>query len=486
MVFRDRFNRINNTQKLLDQMVEQQYETRERTTKQSLTTKQRNGLFEIGKPQLFHKIDQCHFGTKKHEKYTHICGNVYCNGCRNQLSFQYYNILQRRLNTGKWILKELTKSTPLQLDETYKQLIQSEYTNDDLLHITGVCGISTLRQQDIKEVLKQDNVKWKKIRYRLDKELEQHYWIESVYEYELVNWMYLQHSEGSDYKKLQIKQLIEATDKRFYTENFLFIHFHGITNCPRDVLYRVFYKDYYLNNDTRLVKTSSCGLYVQKLHTDKTLDKNIQKMCSYPFKNPYRFKHSFRGSNWNTGEYFTDEELGRMIELYDYVGGRGNRTFFRSVSNELKVWETVYETLERELNTMKLKKGSKARHRLYPFMVILYKTLGEMRKTRTYSTRTKVTETLSELIRQISNPESQPYYYEKLLRLRYEFDHLLYQRSKFEWNFEEPSKTTKKNKKGTKSFYVYKKIWERTEQKRLREIQTNTLPLATLEPFFID
>ena len=76
--------------------------------------------------------------------------------------------------------------------------------------------------------MKDDQKKWRRIRYNIDKQIDEHFWIESVYEYELVNWIHLEHSDESDYKKKQIKQLIESYDKRFFNEPFLFIHFHGI------------------------------------------------------------------------------------------------------------------------------------------------------------------------------------------------------------------------------------------------------------------
>ena len=436
---------------LVGKGVEVKYEQRidETTTKQSLKTKRRNGLFSIGRTDLYQRMDQCTFGDNGQRKYKGVCGNVYCKGCRNQLSYQYYSMLWNRIECGRWIVEDLTTTTPLGYTETSKSLERSEYTNDDLLHITGVCGLSTLRPNDIQKVMKDDQKKWRRIRYNIDKQTDEHFWIESVYEYELVNWIHLEHSDESDYKKKQIKQLIENYDKRFFNEPFLFIHFHGITNIPRDRLNDVFGYLYYINGQ-RLIKTSKeTGLYVQKLHSTKTLSENLKKMCSYPFKDPYRYKHSFRGNDFLSGEYFTDEELGKMIELYDHIGGRGHRKLFRSVSNELVLWERVYQTLNNELihQSQRFKRWRKKRSQILPFVLILHRILSEIRKPKNGDLRQKTTSVISELMRSIFKgtvTDDKFRYVERLNRLKWEVNDKLFHRRKFEWDFVEPNKTKSK------------------------------------------
>ena len=58
-----------------------------------------------------------------------------------------------------------------------------------------------------------------------------------------------------------------------------------------------------------------------KVLSTQTLDENIDKLSSYPFKDPIRFKHSFvgndyRGSNEKNYEFFEYEELSQLINIY--------------------------------------------------------------------------------------------------------------------------------------------------------------------------
>ena len=262
-----------------------------------------------------------------------------------------------------------------------------------------------------------------------------------------MNWTHLKHTDDSNFKKKQIRQLIESTDERFFNEPFLFVHFHGITNIPRTRLNDVFQYLYFVDGK-KLIKTSDeCGLFVQKLHSTKTLDENIQKMCSYPFKDPYRYKHSFRGNDFLNGEPFTDEELGKMVELYDYVGGRGHRKFFRSVSNELVLWEKVYQKLDGELKTVsdRCRRMKRERSRLLPFILTLHRTLSEIRKPKNGGLRKRITNIISETMREVwrgSGTDQKKYgYCEYLNYLKWEVDNSLFHRRKFEWNFVEPYKS---------------------------------------------
>ena len=76
-----------------------------------------------------------------------------------------------------------------------------------------------------------------------------------------------------------------------------------------------------------------CGLYVRKFIKNKEFDKNLKTLTNYPFKDVYRFKYSFRGSDYKNGEYLNKEELGKLISVYDELGGRGYRGLFREVDN---------------------------------------------------------------------------------------------------------------------------------------------------------
>ena len=143
----------------------------------------------------------------------------------------------------------------------------------------------------------------------------------------------LKHFSQSDFKKSQMRELI----RHFKPQNNLmvFVHFHSITNLTKDQIDEVF-KDYYLSMEKPLIKTNKKnGLYVQSFRSTQSLDVNIEKLCSYPFKDPIRYKHSFKGSDYQNGEFFEDEELSSLMKLYQRFQKRNWRGLFRSVNHPL-------------------------------------------------------------------------------------------------------------------------------------------------------
>ena len=130
------------------------------------------------------------------------------------------------------------------------------------------------------KLLKEDNLKWRKIRYRLNTKLQPIHspFIETVYEFELVDWRFLKHSTQIDFKSKQIKQLIEY--QRYKGSKFLFVHFHSITNLTKDQINLVFDTDYFVGGKPLLKTNRECGLYVQKLHSTQTLKENLDKLCA--------------------------------------------------------------------------------------------------------------------------------------------------------------------------------------------------------------
>lgn len=65
-------------------------------------------------------------------------------------------------------------------------------------------------------------------------------------------------------------------------------------------------------------------LHVQPLRKDQSPNNAIRKLSSYPFKNVYRYKYTHTGSDYANGEYFTNQELARLVMIQDKIrGGRG-------------------------------------------------------------------------------------------------------------------------------------------------------------------
>jgi hypothetical protein len=312
----------------------------------------RDALVSVGNMDLYYRWQKCHFGPTPSKIFT-VCGSPYCAGCRNRLAISAQQRIMKRLEHGRWreVISHVTN--PLLIDEVETTFSRSNFTNEDLLHITGLVEICLPRESDVQDALKRDKDRWRRIRRRLNRITDEVYWIECTYEYEMIQWRFLQHAEGSDYKKSQIQQLIDHYGDSFADEPFLLIHFHGLTNLPRSKIQEVFYTEYFCGDAPILKTDKKTGLYIQSLHANKTLEENIRKIASYPFKDAYRFKHSFVGKDFTNGEYLSNEELGRLVSIYDKVQGRGMRTLFRSLSNEIDLWNEVEKHLIYLLNESK-------------------------------------------------------------------------------------------------------------------------------------
>lgn len=256
------------------------YDARDRASQRKLLKRLEAALYEVDRQDVYRQIANCQQGQR--------CGSLWCRHCRDQASKAAAAKIFDRVN-----LKGCG--------------------NDDLLHVTAPVGLAKFNLEDVNRVLHQDDLRWKRIRKKHD------FWIEAVYEFELVNYRYLMRSKGPNVKKSQMRQMVEA--QRMKSAEFIFAHWHGITDLSRKDVHRVFDNEYYIG-DQKFRKTSDSGLYVQRFHSNKGYDYNIRKLTSYPFKSAYRFKHTFKGSDYSNGEYFTTDELGTLIALYHDIQGR--------------------------------------------------------------------------------------------------------------------------------------------------------------------
>jgi len=270
-----------------------------------------------------------HYKSEYLRKYTNhkkVCQSLWCPNCRKVVSKVYEKKIRDHISE-----RLFPKDVP--------------YQNKDFNHLSGVVGVCGVNFDEVQKLIKKDEILWKRIRRNVGKlHFKYSPFIESVYELELVNWRHLQSSYQSDFKKKQIGQLI----KHFRPKSnlMLFVHFHSITNLSKDQIDDVF-KDYYFIGDQPLIKTNkNNGLYVQSFKNTQSLDRNLEKLCSYPFKDPHRFKHSFRGSDHSNGEYFEYEELSLLMKVYQRFQKRSWRGLFRSVehplSKDLLKWKKLF------------------------------------------------------------------------------------------------------------------------------------------------
>ena len=261
-----------------------------------------------------------------------VCQSLWCPNCRKVVTELYKHKIQSHLDRKTW------------RDSFFEK--KEDYQNSHLLHITGTVGLSKFDEGDLDKILKKDTNTWKRIRRRLNRSdiIDPFYdpWIECVYEFELVNWKFLKNSEGSPNK---VKEITQLRERDGITDNlFLYVHFHGITNLTRKQINAVFLDEYWLNSDEKIFgKDDKSGLYIQSLHSNKTLQQNIEKIGSYPFKDAIRFKHSFIGSDYSNGEYMNALELNQLISVYHKVQGRSWRSLFRSCHNDMLMTMEKYK-----------------------------------------------------------------------------------------------------------------------------------------------
>jgi hypothetical protein len=320
-----------------------------------------SALWQAGHQSLYENIKLCYSTKRQSYRYgKKSCGSPYCPSCRNFIAHVHYENIKARFKEAS-IDVVFRKKPEIITGEVEAVFIDNyeEPSNEDHLHITGVVGLSSPDHPSVKKLLDQDKLTWNKIRSNINHYQDIALWVEVAYEFELVSWRYLEHAPESDYKKRQIKQLLDANeDKALRNKPFVFLHFHGMTNIPKEDLQTVF-KDYYFHNGKRLIKTNKeTGLFIQSLHSNKSLDENIRKISSYPFKQALRFKHSFIGSDHTSGELMEPDELAPIIYLYDQVKGKDhhNKSLFRSATNGIKPWNRLQAFIDQQMVVAKQKK----------------------------------------------------------------------------------------------------------------------------------
>ena len=267
------------------------------------------------------------------------CQSLWCPHCRKAASSSHLLRVQNHLRRRTYIINDNDNEFNLfEDDKDWFHQFKQKYNNSHLKHITGVVGLCEFDPNSLDELLKnKDRLVWRRINTRIGK-IPSIYdpWIEVVYEFELVNKRHLLAAKGSDpYKVKHIKQLLSHSDVK--GEKFLLVHFHGLTNLNRDQIREVFKREYWLgeSKSERLVKTDEeCGLYIQSLRSDKSLSENLEKITSYPFKDAYRYKHTYIGSDYKNGEFFDLEELRTLISCYSKVQGKNWKGLFRSCSSD--------------------------------------------------------------------------------------------------------------------------------------------------------
>ena len=269
-----------------------------------------------------------------------VCQSLWCPFCRKVASETYLSRVYDHLNRKTY--KDITIDQT-QIDDVPKYTqFKRDYTNNDLNMITGHIGLCPVDYDQLDKMIKKDDLKWRSMRKWLEKNTtikrEHDPFVEVVYEFELVNRKFLMRAaKGSEFKRKQINQMLKRD--RVKGEVFLYVHFHGLTNLDKPQIRELFGDRYFVDGKPLIKNDKECGLYIRALEKDKPFLVNIQKICSYPFKDPVRFKHTFIGSDFSNGEFYTPEEMKNLYVIYKKIQGRSWRRLFRSIS--LDVVKTI-------------------------------------------------------------------------------------------------------------------------------------------------
>jgi hypothetical protein len=268
-----------------------------------------DALLVIGRSDIADRIEKCDSGAR--------CQSIWCKRCRNTAALTFENIIRNAI------------------EQKYTNNFDGQYLKEKLYHVTGHMGICRVSASEVYRMIANDHKKWIKMRGR---KASDQIWARVTYEFELVNLKFLEEAANNTKKQLQISQMkkIAIDEGRLGDKDNLvmYCHWHGVWDATEEQINKVVGSLYSLDGK-KLYKTSDSGLFVQKMRKDFEFDKSIKKISSYNFKSAVRFKHSFKGDDFKEritkNEIMTNEELGKLIEIYDEAQGKNWQSLHRSI-----------------------------------------------------------------------------------------------------------------------------------------------------------
>ncbi len=274
-------------------------------------------LLSIGCNDLADKIENCGRGKK--------CQSIWCESCRNRAADTYKTKVEK------------------QIEAKYGSNFDEKSVSDNLRHVTGHCEVCRFDIDSLGQAIERDKIRWRKMRER---DASKGIWGIATYEFELIDFQFMLRSNEDKKKQESLAQMIrQARTQGFLTEDenqVLWVHWHGIFGATKDQMKKMvgdlYHVEYEMvkNSETvsvkeRVKKTSESGLFVQNLRVSNSLEENIAGLTSYNFKNAIRYKHTFAGSDYKSGEEMDRQDLGRLVKLYSEVQGSNWRSLYREI-----------------------------------------------------------------------------------------------------------------------------------------------------------
>lgn len=240
-----------------------------------------HSLIGMGNRKLADKISNCGKGQ--------ICGQVYCPKCRDRAS----KSLQKR------VLDHIQKSYGSYEDSVREQL----------RHTTILCELVEFDTKSVKLSVSKARKDFNAFRRRF-----KNIWFQGAFEFELIEMNKLRVWGGKNKVK---KETLGAMDRITGESNVrILVHIHGLMD---------------LNGTNYKEVKDWCGKrwndhprqsFFQRVYSDQTLEDMSWKVSSYCFKSRFRDNMTFIARDFEKGDYFTNDQLSRLIKLYDYVGGQ--------------------------------------------------------------------------------------------------------------------------------------------------------------------
>lgn len=277
----------------------------------------RAALLSIGCDDLADKIENCGRGKK--------CQSIWCESCRNNAAETLKNKVKKQISTK------------------YGSKHDEKFVSDNLLHVTGHCEVCRFDIDSLGQAIERDKIRWRKMRER---KASSGIWGIATYEFELIDFKFMLRSNEDEKKQAALAQMIKQARTQGSLSkddnHVLWVHWHGIFGATKNQIEKMVGDLYHVeyeklkNGETiivkeRVKKTSESGLFVQNLRVSNSLEKNIAGLTSYNFKNAIRYKHTFAGSDYKSGEEIDRQDLGRLVKLYSDVQGSNWRSLYREI-----------------------------------------------------------------------------------------------------------------------------------------------------------
>jgi hypothetical protein len=249
----------------------------------------RGALASIGATSLANKIANCGRAA--------VCSSLYCRKCRSRAASKMEQRLQGRFRTA-------LRSNPKLLQERWR-------------YLTVLCEVTEFKVGNVKAAVTRARTVLRALKRKFPK-----LWMQGAFEFELVDLDDMQSTEDAEFsvKKRTLLAMLDGDEAKFVGKKIL-VHYHAVVDlgdCASGEIGDWFRKRY---------PSHSRQIELKETRSKQDVEDKLRKIASYGFKNRLRYNKSFITSGYETGSYFTNEDAGKLIKLYDQFIGSGTGSY---------------------------------------------------------------------------------------------------------------------------------------------------------------